>query len=366
MYPQTAQRAYYPALDILRGVAILAVVFYHNFDSISFFRFGWMGVDLFFVLSGFLITELLLSSLNNRYYFRNFFVRRMLRIFPLYYLVLLLFFVLSPILFSQKGPQSTFAYYNDNELWFWTYFQNWLMVVKGPAPVPFLSHFWSLAIEEQFYLFWPLIIFLIRKLGTLRKVIFVLIAISIVVRVTTWLLNPNQVETYYCNTLTRMDSLLMGSLLAVHLREGKEIAHHWIKLVFSAYFLLISASIFLFGNVSQDNALFPTVGYTLSALFFSCILYLFIKIKWDVQHWLMKLNALRFIGKISYGIYVYHIPIYLVLCSLLSEKTNHLFENGLHHTLFLSTTSLLLTIIVSALSYYLIEKPILNLKKHFP
>ncbi len=366
MYPQTATRAYYPALDVLRGLAISIVVFYHNFGSISFFRFGWMGVDLFFVLSGFLITDLLLKSRENKFYFRNFYIRRVLRIFPLYYLVLLGFFILSPVLFSQKGPDTTFSYYNENKLWYWSYFQNWLMVHKGPAPVPFLSHFWSLAVEEQFYIFWPIMIFFIKKLQNLKKVILGLIVFALIIRIFTWMSNPHEVEVFYCSTITRMDSLLMGCFLAVHLKQGKEIPAHMIKITTLSFITLIISSLAIFGNVRQDNLLFPTVGYSISAAFFSSLLYLLIRHETYLLPWLKHLKALSFIGKISYGMYVYHIPIYLILSYLLSQILDNYATSLFNHALFVSFLSLALTIIASTISFYLLEKPILNLKKHFP
>ena len=151
------ERTYYPALDVLRGIAIILVFFYHTFHFIPFFEFGWMGVDLFFVLSGFLITDLLLVTQKNKNFFRNFYIRRFLRIFPLYYLVLTVFLVLSPYFFSQQNLNE-YTYYNQNQFWFWAQLQNWLFVTKGLGNSPYLSHLWSLAIEEQFYLFWPLLV----------------------------------------------------------------------------------------------------------------------------------------------------------------------------------------------------------------
>ncbi len=116
MTSQTGGRTYYPALDTLRGVAISLVVIYHNFGFLKFFRFGWMGVDLFFVLSGFLITDILLKQREKKSFLKNFYIRRILKIFPLYYLMLFGFFTLSPYLFSEKGADSTFYYYEENKL----------------------------------------------------------------------------------------------------------------------------------------------------------------------------------------------------------------------------------------------------------
>ncbi|MGZ3886220.1 MAG: acyltransferase family protein [Flavisolibacter sp.] len=366
MYPQPAARTYYPALDFLRGLAISIVVIYHNFSSLSFFRFGWMGVDLFFVLSGFLITDLLLKSRENKFFFRNFYIRRILRIFPLYYLVLVSFFLLSPHLFSQKGPNTTFSYYNENKAWFWSYFQNWLMVHKGPAPVPFLSHFWSLAVEEQFYVLWPVLIFFIRGLDNLKKAIYVLLGVALIIRVCTWMLHPEEVEVFYCNTFTRMDSLLAGCFLAVHLRQGKEISPNIIKLVVLGFTTLIVASLAIFGNVRQDNLLFPTIGYSISAAFFAVTLYLLIRHETYILPWLKHLKALSFVGKISYGMYVYHLPIYLLLSYLFSRILDNGTGSPSAPAFLISLGSLLLTVIASTLSFYFLEKPILNLKKHFP
>src|SRR5215213_9450361 len=346
MHSQTPARTHYPGLDVLRGLAISIVVFYHNFGSVSFFRLGWLGVDLFFALSGFLITDLLLNSRDNKYYFKNFYIRRILRIFPIYYLVLIIFFSFSPILFSQKDPTSTFSYYNNNKAWFWSYFQNWLMVHKGMPPVPFLSHFWSLAIEEQFYLVWPFMIFFIRKLEVFKKLIVALIIIAIIVRLSVWLAYPHEVEKFYCSTFTRMDSLLMGCLLSVHLNQGKQISRKAIWIVGYCFAAIILLSLLLFGNLRQDNALFPTIGYTVTAAFFSSLIYLFLAKEKQLISGLKYLGGLRFMGKISYGIYVYHIPIYLLLSTGLnriSEKLSLGFP--LNNALFISGLSIVLTLL---------------------
>src|SRR5260370_35068071 len=123
MKPEISKRIHYPALDGLRGVAILLVVFLHNFRFMNYFFFGWLGVDLFFVLSGFLITDILLNTLGKPHFLKNFYILRVLRIFPLYYFILIIcLFVLPHI----RSLQLNLDYYTNNQIWLWTYLQNWL------------------------------------------------------------------------------------------------------------------------------------------------------------------------------------------------------------------------------------------------
>ncbi len=149
MTAENPNRPYYPALDGLRGLAILLVVVYHNFGFINYFFFGWLGVDLFFVLSGFLITDILLRSRDRKEGLSHFYIRRVLRIFPLYYLALLLFLVILPGLGFFR---STLQYYVDNQFWLWTYLQNWLYMIKPTGETHIIHHLWSLVVEEQVYI----------------------------------------------------------------------------------------------------------------------------------------------------------------------------------------------------------------------
>ena len=112
MTQDNANRSYYPALDGLRGVAILMVVLLHNFGFMSYFFFGWLGVDLFFVLSGFLITDILLKTLGQPNFLRNFYMRRILRIFPLFYLILIICFFILP---QFKGLDLDLSYYTNHQ-----------------------------------------------------------------------------------------------------------------------------------------------------------------------------------------------------------------------------------------------------------
>ena len=177
-------RPHVPALDGIRGLAVLLVMMEHLFwsnsttgnrifDAMSAVRASaWVGVDLFFVLSGFLITGILFDSLNSDGYFKNFYSRRVLRIFPLYYgFMLLLICLTHPLHLEWQGTQYILLTYTQN-LGLFT--KNW----TGFRPASFvnLNHFWSLAVEEQFYFAWPLIVFFVRDV---RKLIFTALTLSV-------------------------------------------------------------------------------------------------------------------------------------------------------------------------------------------
>src|SRR3954465_15445966 len=118
-----AKRPHFPALDGLRGVACLLVVCYHNFPVLhGYLFFGWLAMDIFFVLSGFLITDILLNTFGEKNYLKNFYARRILRVFPLYYTSLIFFLLVLP-LFRNLPVQ--IDYFVHNQAWFWTFFQNW-------------------------------------------------------------------------------------------------------------------------------------------------------------------------------------------------------------------------------------------------
>lgn len=357
MNPVISGKIHYPALDALRGLAILLVLLHHYFSS---FQIGWIGVDLFFVLSGFLITEILLKESFSKAHILRFYARRALRILPVYYGILVLFFLTSPFLFSDHRPHSTYQYYQTNQIWFWTFLQNWLYIKKGPPPEPYLSHFWSLAVEWQFYLAWPLVLHLAKKHNVLRAVIVSLIALSITVRVYLYLHYPDAVENYYNNTICRMDSLLIGSFLAVHLAEGKTFSRMLLCLFTVLCLSLLLICGFVFNYLNNDNVLMATVGYTVFALFFMSLLY-----------WVLTIPALKrttipplnFLGTISYGMYVYHLPVYLTVAAILPSLMHRFFAASIdRYSVVL--ISFALTVSISAASYQLFEKPMLRLKGH--
>ena len=351
------EHVYYPGLDSLRGVAIIMVLLYHYFP---FFRIGWLGVDLFFVLSGFLITTHLLKSRRTSSYFRNFYIRRVLRIFPLYYGFLLVFFLLGSFVFSQIGGTSNFGYYASNQWWYWLFLQNWLMIDKGVPPEPYLIHFWSLAIEEQFYLLWPLLVFLLKELSRLKQVIVLVFCTALIVRIICWNYFHLPVYANYYNSFARMDSLAAGAFLATLIHQNNRIPPKLIALSTFFFVLLLSYSALFYRNVSHVNGAFATIGYSVSAIFFTCLCFLALKEK----RWPIQFFFLRYIGRISYGLYVFHLPILLAGSALLTPLLNYHFTL-LPTQLTIGLICLILTFVASLLSYNLIELPLLRLKNKF-
>jgi peptidoglycan/LPS O-acetylase OafA/YrhL len=213
-----------PTLDAIRGLAISGVFLFHIAPFVqnkaglihNLLLQGWVGVDLFFVLSGFLITSILLRTKHARGYFLNFYARRILRIFPVYYLFLAAVaatFIASPTLREQLQ-----ALY-EAQGWYWAYLQNWVLAVRPGFNASFLGHFWSLAIEEQFYLFWPLIVRCFRE-RHLLVICWGIVIGSLALRTTLGLINPGIENFLYFSTICRMDSLAMGAIAAIVLRDG--------------------------------------------------------------------------------------------------------------------------------------------------
>lgn len=213
------ERAHIPALDGLRGVAIILVLIVHSVSGArgngrgievfnSIVHSGVFGVDLFFVLSGFLITGVLLGSKGSTGYFRTFYIRRVLRLFPVYY-AFLVFMMVLPTLHRLAGI--TVPEFHGSWWWYLLYASNWKANHDSDAS---LGHFWSLALEEQFYLVWPLAIYFFRARALAWWCAF-LAVMAVVLRCEL----VGKGLDLYANTPFRLDSLSVGALLALAVRN---------------------------------------------------------------------------------------------------------------------------------------------------
>ena len=287
------QRTHIPQLDGLRGLAIILVLLVHHFNYpplAPFFYFGFAGVDVFFVLSGFVISGILLDTKQLKGYYKTFLARRALRTLPLYYGVLTVFAFIAP----HFGTTRWFSTY---QIYFWTHTSNYLFLQKGFF-LP-LGHFWSLAMEEQFYLIWPLVI-LILKPKPLSYLCILLLITGIVLRLAFH--NP---YLSYGLPFAHLDGLLIGSLLALAIRKKKDKVFHSVDQLFffsTALLVLCIAGNFL---ITGRHYLQMVNAFTLTivALFFGSILIL--SLKYSLLSDLFSVRSLLFMGKYSYGVYIF-------------------------------------------------------------
>ncbi|MBP0019354.1 MAG: acyltransferase [Cyanobacteria bacterium SBLK] len=373
-------QGYMPILEGYRGLACL-LVFLMHFYSDRFnqnqsilgsiydriLTIGWCGVDAFFVLSGFLITGILLDNKDRVNYFKNFYFRRILRIFPLYYFVLIIIFFALNSLFIQD---ESYRHLETLQSWYWLYLQNWEVTIHSYASFHILSHFWSLAIEEQFYLFWPFIIYFLPK-RFLGLVIAIFLIIPLLLRNILLFQNlpPDSLNILYMNTFCRMDSLAIGAAIAFGLRS-----EYWqpIILRYSRLLLFLSSAslsvIFIVrGGLNPVDFYIQSLGYSLLAILFASLLVFSLSIEeGGTFPRLLSWFPLRYLGRISYGFYVYH---YLALFLFRDSLTQYTLN--LTHSYWLSEILVFLCFAIAiaaiaSLSWVVLEKPILKLKKYFP
>lgn len=355
-----ANRKYYPALDGLRGLAILLVVVYHNFGFINVFFFGWLGVDLFFVLSGFLITDILLKTIGEKNFLRNFFMRRILRIFPLYYFGLVLFLFVIPLFAEHFNVK----YYTDNQFWLWTYLQNWLYIFRNPGQTNTLNHLWSLAVEEQFYLLWPLVILLLRKPKWLLIFISLLLAGVLGLRLWAWINQVADLAYFNLYTFTRIDGICIGCMVALLLRIYPGFLKKYTSPI--VLFFAVMNLAFFFVNRAYDFG-FPYLalaGYTTFAMIFGLLVNEAVTGGTKLIDFLFNIPVLKFFGRISYGFYVFHWPLYILFSPWLIKQFSK-FSSGSLLQFSVSLAATVIAILVSWLSFRYFERYFLKLKTKY-
>jgi peptidoglycan/LPS O-acetylase OafA/YrhL len=364
------------ALDGIRGSAILLVLLSHTWLTTGTNRVerlltfwasgGWSGVDLFFVLSGFLITGILVDSRNDPNYFRNFYVRRILRIFPLYYAVLFFFFLIGPLLPPAVRPNTGVE--SGDQIWFWLYLSNVWAAFHNTWGNSSIAVTWSLAIEEQFYLLWALIAFVLTP-RRLLKLTVTLIGAAFLWRTSLVLLSIPPLAIYVLLP-SQMDAIAAGAAVALLLRTAT--GAQWLRRVAPRSALVSGASLAAIGATAGGfdyaDPLLQTVGYSLIAVLYASLLALIVTSASPGLNRVGEAAPLRVFGKYSYGIYLLHRPVIQIV-----ERTGFapaLFPIVIGSTLPAQIAFTLVVVsgslLVAALSWHLFEARLLRLKRNFP
>jgi peptidoglycan/LPS O-acetylase OafA/YrhL len=378
-------------LDGIRGLAILLVIQFHFWglafarahrnptlmiDIITnkFFGVGWVGVDLFFVLSGFLITGILYDAKHSDFYFRNFYARRSLRIFPLYYGFLAFVLFVLPNFHRLAGPGEA-SQLQHTQFWFWTYMANVAASVNQlHTELPLVyAQFWSLAVEEQFYLLWPLVLLVLS-----RSSVMILCAALIVGALAFRIILVLPFSTSFASVAAphrllpaRVDTLALGALLALALRSGRELTryrqHAWLVVWGSVVML---AMLFLMrGGLSPLDRHVQTIGLTTPALLFAAVLLLVLTSKPDATLYRIFTHpTLSFLGRYSYAIYVFHLLVAFEVAGQLirGSDASIVFGSQIPMNIIYSFVCTAISITAAWLSWHLFERQVLKLKRYVP
>jgi peptidoglycan/LPS O-acetylase OafA/YrhL len=371
-----------PVLDGLRGAAMLLVFLNHAIAGPlkaatapvdvavrTIADAGWIAVDLFFVLSGFLITGILLDTKGQPGWWQNFVARRALRIFPAYYGALVVVFVVLPGLVRWSNPE--FTTLQSNQAWYWGYAVNVLVALTHGRGAPlYTAHFWSLAIEEQFYLVWPLVVWAATSRALLRLAAAAVIA-GLVWRLVIVLHDPTAAGAAYTLTPGRLDGLMTGSALAVVARSpgGLVPLRAAAQRVVGVGMLAFGTLGWLRGGWNTRDPVVALVAYPLVAMIFGALLV--VAVTAPSTSWLSRTLSratLRSWGKYSYGIYLVHFPLVGALLwktTFYQRETALLGGSRLPSVLLFAGVVMSLSYALGWLSYHLYEKRFLALKRYF-
>ncbi|MCE9672353.1 acyltransferase [Myxococcus stipitatus] len=372
--------AHLPALDGLRGIAVLMVIAYHSLGEIrtasigSVFQTGWAGVDLFFVLSGFLITGILLRTRTHDGYFRAFFARRALRIWPLYLLLL-------AFTFGVMGRWLPALAFDTQRYPWWLYalyLQNIGLGEFGPPP---LNVTWSLAIEEQFYLVWPLLVFFLRP-AQLRALLCSIILLSPVARCAA-LLQGASPHWLYVFPLLRLDGLALGGLLALGIEEGRftpeGLARWGRRLALPMLLAAFGLGTVFFDRAHSIHTREALVGFggpvvragLLVALYslwsggFASLLGWVLSGRARGVQDVLESRLLRLMGQLSYGLYLFHALVFPLGAAYTRPIFSSLIPSSVVATALSFAFEYGVLLLLTCLSWRFFEQPLLRLKERF-
>ena len=371
-------------LDGLRGIAILMVLFFHfttymmqlrgwprhpRFVLYELFQVGWTGVDLFFVLSGYLITGILVDSVGHANYYRNFIIRRSLRIFPLYYACLIFYAFVT----YWPGPVRWVDYLHaGGALWYVGYLGNVKAFLDNAWPgAAMLTPLWSLQVEEQFYLSFPLLVWILAR-RRLAQVLAISVVAALALRIALTLGMPKNLLGPYTLMPARLDPLAIGGLIAIAQRERPQ----WLQSRkvgwLTAVAFLTFAGVFISetpwkdlmeARLKIDCCQFGgmrTLGYTAADLAFAGLVVMLINGRHASWQSFCRVRVLVWIGTISYGLYLLHIPALTIADRWLRPALGIPAWGYAEVFLALATAIALATV-----SWYGFESRILKLKNRF-
>jgi peptidoglycan/LPS O-acetylase OafA/YrhL len=342
--------SYIPELDGLRGIAIAVVLLYHchtklessHLDVVA--KWGWIGVNLFFVLSGFLITGIIVDSRDDPRFFRNFYARRGLRIWPVYFLLLLLNFFFVPLIFgnfwwalheTRSAPWAHYIFFIQN-----------LLFAALPGT---LGPTWSLAIEEQFYLFWAPIARFARNAALLPLLIAVFVASPFIRLGTNGLLTQ-------VHTLRHLDGLAIGALIALALRMFSFSRDAWKKLAAGGLVLGASGAVMMQFHGSNFTDTLLALGF--GGLLIAALL---VTGKPSLYGRFLVWRPLKYLGTISYGLYLIHILCFVLIGAFDLKMAKY----GIWGDLSVVVVRIALSVTAASVLWFGFERPILRLKKYF-
>jgi peptidoglycan/LPS O-acetylase OafA/YrhL len=359
---------YRPELDVLRFFAFLAVFLHHALPRgtslyvgsgipeplahllLTAKGAGAYGLDLFFTLSSYLITDLLMREWvdNGRVSIRNFYIRRALRIWPLYFVFLAATVFIVPYIIPQDKFGTIYM------VSFALFSGNWACVVMG-IPVSVASPLWSISVEEQFYIVWPLLL-VVFGFNRVRQVAFVLIGIAFLTRFALAVYGATDAAVW-CHTLARLDTIALGAILAFTLRGRPPQIGTTIRLVLFVIAMLLWLVIARY--LAQDGWE-SLVTYPLSAIASLTLLVATLRKDARVLSY-APFSWLVYLGKISYGLYVFHLLSLAIFYKLISIPIVDIPLNFERRFVL----SFVLTVILAVLSYRFLERPFLKLKRRF-
>lgn len=336
---------------------MLLVLLFHLNTGVYLFSFFWIGVPMFFVLSGFLITRILLEHRDRKNYYKIFYLRRMLRIFPIYYLLLLFIVVFG---YFAHAPL-------DKGCFYFFYLQNFIsMYDQERFAFGLMEHTWSLSVEEFFYLFWPFII-KIMYLKKLEVMCWWIIGIMFLAKLSVCLYFNNLVGIFATNIVGNIDLLLAGSLLASLLPNIDNVKmlnfRRYALCIFALSGLLFLISYYCFSqyhNGTKNVGLQFIFVQIFTPFIFTSLLAFIVTSERNGSMIILNSAILTYIGKISYGLYLFHYVICLIVPSV-----PYYFKLDFISTFELYVIKVLLSVLISIMSWELFEKRVLVLKNKF-